>query len=238
MARERSIFSKLFIVEDDKGAAPASKDLDAQISAMTNAVSSAPSDAPPVSPAVELTADSDLSFPEGVEFGTIYTEAGVPAATFPIEKLAKVVEGLNQLDPTTKKTAVAAMDAADDTWNITDVIADGNAKIAALRAYLGDINGCEAAINAEINDRVNANQERKTKRLEDIDAQIAKLTAEREAAITEASTQSTNLRAQGAAASEAAERERTRINAAIKGHEGLVVLFGVAAAPSSTPSNK
>lgn len=229
MARKPSLFEKLgLIVPEGEPSAPAPSlaDLDAQLANLTSAVSSAPSAAPAASASPSFQDEADLSLPEGVDFATIYAEGDVPATPFTIEKLAKLVDGLNQLDASTKKTAVSAMDAADDSWKIEDVIADGQAKIAALNAYLGDIAACEAAINEEVNRRVNENQSQKGKTLEDLDARIAKLQADREAAISEAAARASSLRAQSAAAAEAAERERTRITNAIKGHQGLVALFG------------
>lgn len=237
MARKPSLFEKLGLIVPDEtstqASAPSLADLDAQLADLTSAVSSTPSAAPAVSSSPSFAANTDLVLPEGVDFPTIYAEATVAPTSFSIEKLAKLVEGLNQLDAATKKTAVSAMDAADDSWKIEDVLADGQAKIAALTAYLGDITACETAINEEVNRRVNENQVQKAKSLEDLDAKIAKLQAEREAAISEAATEASSLRAQSAAAAEAAERERTRITAAIKGHEGLVSLFGSTTTPST-----
>lgn len=241
MTRKRNLFEKLgLIVPEGNDAASVSSpdDLDARLAELSSAVASTPSTAPSVPTAPAFTADDDLVLPEGVDLATIYAEASVPAAAFPIEKLAKLVEGLNQLDAATKRTAVSAMDAADDSWNIDDVLSDGRKKIGALQNYLSEINACEQAINDEVNKRINDNQASKAKSLEDIDAKIAALQAEREKAISDAASESSNLRAQGAAAAEAAERERTRINTAIKGQEGLVSLFGATVAPSSTPSNK
>lgn len=240
MARKRNLFEKLgLIVPEGADAAPAATDdLDARLAELSSAVASTPSEAPSVPAAPQFTADDDLVLPEGVDLATIYAEASVPAATFPIEKLAKLVEGLNQLDASTKRTAVSAMDAADDSWNIEEVLADGRNKIGALQNYVVEINACEQAINGEVNKRINENHASKAKSLEDIDAKIAALQADREKVISDAASEASNLRAQASAAAEAAERERTRITTAIKGQEGLVSLFGAAVAPSSTPSNK
>jgi hypothetical protein len=220
----------LFIVDDAQKEAPApSTDIDALFNGAQN-----PPAPPPSASTSPVSGDQNLILPEGVELAAIYAQAGVPAAAFPIEKLAKLIEGMNQLDAATKKTVVAAMDAADDLWDIASVIADGKAKRAALTAYKGDVASGERAINDEIARRLDANQADKAARLADIDRQIAALQGRREETISETSTVAATLRVQGSAAAEAAERERNRIDDAIRGLDGLIALFDTAAASASS----
>jgi hypothetical protein len=220
----------LFIVDDSPKVTPApAADIDALLKGSLSPPAPSPA-GPAASPlpasAAPASGDQDLILPEGVELTAIYTEAGVPAAPFPIEKLAKLIDGMNQLDAATKKTVVAAMDSADDLWDIASVVADGQAKRAALTAYQSEVAAAERAINAEISRRLDANQADKAARLADIDRQIAALQSKREEAITETSNVAATLRAQGAAATEAGERERERIDTAIRGFDGLIALFG------------
>jgi len=227
----------LFIADDTPSttSAPA-PDIDTVLKGALN-----PSTSPPLANTVPVSGDQavldqaaldqDLVLPEGVELTAIYTEAGISAVSFPIEKLAKLIEGMNQLDVATKKTAVAAMDAADESWDIASVIADGKAKRAALAAYQENVSSAERAINAEITHRLDANQADKAARLADIDQQIAALQGKREAMIAEAANVAATLRAQGSAAADAGERERNRINNTIRGFDGLIALFD--ATPSS-----
>ena len=227
MSTGSSFLRRLFIAEDQTQATPSpSVDIDALLRDTLNpssqSVSSASASATlPVS----ASGDPDLVVPEGVDLSLIYTEANVPAVPFSIEKLAKLIEGLNQLDAATKKTAVAAMDAADEGWDIASVIADGTVKRAALTSYLSDISSVEQAVGAEITRRLDLNQADKASRLASIDEQIAALNAQREEAIAATANVSATLRAQGAAAAEAGERERTRIAHAIRGFDGLIALF-------------
>lgn len=221
----------LFITDDTPGAEPTpAADIDALLRGSPPADSAA---SPLPSSSASVSADQDLILSEGVELQTIYAQAGVAPASFTIEKLAKLIDGLNQLDAATKKTAVAAMDAADDSWDIASVIADGKAKRTALTAYQDDVSSTERAINAEITRRLDANQADKAARLADIDQQVAALQSKREEAIAEAAHAAAALRAQGASATEAGERERTRINNTIRGFDSLIALFD---ATSSTPS--
>ena len=186
---------------------------------------------PPAAPS--FTPDSDLVLSEGVELNVIYAEASVPTVAFPIERLAKIVDGLNQLDTATKKVVIASMDAADDTWTVDDVLGDARAKIAALRSYMDSLSELDQELNAEVSRRIEAAQAARQTAVDDLEAEIAALQAEREQVITSTATQVAQLRAQGTSASEAADRERLRITTAIKQHDTLASLFTTL---PSTPS--
>lgn len=71
---------------------------------------------------------------EGLSFEQLYREAQVPHSPFPAEKLLKLLDGLRAMDPTTRKAAVMAMDAADDAWTVDDAVLDAERKCRALRA--------------------------------------------------------------------------------------------------------
>ena len=197
-------------------------------------------DALPASPPADIApppADGtkDLVLPEGVELASIYKQAGITGVAFSIEKLAKLVDGLNQLDAATKKTAVAAMDAADDSWDIASVIADGKAKRAALASYQNSVSSTERAISAEITRRLDANQADKASRLANFDQQIAALQSQREKAIADAASVASTLRAQATAAAEASERERNRISNTLRDFDSLITLFD-AISPTTSAS--
>lgn len=69
---------------------------------------------------------------EGRAFDEIYLEAAVPPAAYPAEKLIKVLDGLKAMDPTTRRAAVLAMDAADDDWSVADAVLDAQRKVRSL----------------------------------------------------------------------------------------------------------
>lgn len=235
MSKPKSLlnFLKNALVETDAPSdAPTVNDTNALISDLT-ASGSIPE--APHAPAPVFTPEDDLTLPEGVPLENIYAQANVPAVGYTIERLDKLVEGLNQLDAATKRTAVAAMDAADDSWKIEDVIGDARTKVAALVGYQGDITELEQAIIAEVDTRLNANSTAKAATLKDFDARIAELAVQREQAIAASSAEATTLRATAAAASEAAERERNRINTPITRFGTLITLFD-ATASTTTPS--
>lgn len=75
------------------------------------------------------------AIPEDVPFERLYADASTPAATYPAEKLLKVLDGLKAMDPHTRKAAVLAMDAADDAWSVADAVLDAERKIGVLDKY-------------------------------------------------------------------------------------------------------
>lgn len=70
---------------------------------------------------------------EGASLDELYRSAQVPDSPFPAEKLLKLLDGLRAMDPATRKTAVIAMDAADDAWTVEDAVLDAERKRRALR---------------------------------------------------------------------------------------------------------
>ena len=62
----------------------------------------------------------------------IYAAAGVGPSPFPAERLLKVLDGLKALDPSARKAAVLALDAADDSWSVDDTLLDAERKTRAL----------------------------------------------------------------------------------------------------------
>ena len=93
---------------------------------------SAPEAAPPVPEFLQ-------ALPEGVapadiarKPDDIYAAAGVGPSPFPAERLLKVLDGLKALDPSARKAAVLALDAADDSWSVDDTLLDAERKTRAL----------------------------------------------------------------------------------------------------------
>jgi hypothetical protein len=81
-----------------------------------------------------LEVPANTAVPEHISFDSLYARAGVAASPFPAEKLLKLLDGLRAMDSATRKSAVMAMDAADDAWTIDDCLLDAERKCAALLA--------------------------------------------------------------------------------------------------------
>ena len=68
-------------------------------------------------------------------FEQVYKKASVPSSNYSAEKLIRLLDGLKAMDANTRKIAIAAMDAADETWTIQDPLDDARQKITALQSY-------------------------------------------------------------------------------------------------------
>lgn len=192
------------------------------------------SDGDPAPAAADQTAPGDASgyeIPEGVAFDTIYRDAQVPETAFPIERLQKLIDGLRQLDPTTQKAAVLAMDAADESWTIEDVLKDAQRKTDALHAYSESTTAKLADIEKAIESDIATMNSAKDSAIADLRAQIAQLQQKLEATTGQHASDISTLAARKASAQQAAERERQRVNERITGINNLIHPF-----LSSTPT--
>jgi hypothetical protein len=168
---------------------------------------------------------ADYVLPEGVAFEQLFQEAGVPDAAFPIERLQKLIEGLRQLDPTTQKAAVLAMDAADETWTIEGVLKDAQLKTDALHAYLDRVTAKTAQIQGNIERDIAGMTSAKDSAITDIQAQIAELQKKLEATASQHASGISTLAGKKTTAQQAADRERQRVNECINRINNLIHPF-------------
>ncbi len=82
-----------------------------------------------------LSNDGPVPDVSGLSLAQIYANAGVVAASYPAERLLRLLDGLKAMEEGTRRQAIAAMDAADDTWTIADPLHDASLKIAAIEAH-------------------------------------------------------------------------------------------------------
>ena len=94
----------------------------------------APSD-PATSPRLNTPSVTDCVV-SALSFEQIYSQANIPPVSFPAERMLKVLEGLAGMDQSNRRAAIAAMDAADETWSIEGVIQDASQKAQALTQHL------------------------------------------------------------------------------------------------------
>jgi hypothetical protein len=101
--------------------------------------------APPSEPAPTPTSDTSIHFDDMVltthskpslSLDQVYQTAAIPVAPYPAERLMRLIEGLRAMDEGTRRQAIQAMDAADDTWSMDDPIRDASAKAAAIDSYV------------------------------------------------------------------------------------------------------
>ena len=163
-------------------------------------------------PASEPVATDECEIAEGKALDEIYAGAGVASSPFPAERLLRLLDGLRAMDAVTRKTAVLAMDAADDNWQIADPVLDAQRKIAALDGYKqyldAQVRGSEKNTTASIGE-ISARQEQT---VAEIRKQIHELEQLLERELARSTQEITRLDAVLRATREAAARERHRMD--------------------------
>ena len=204
---------------------------DADIDAIIRRAAQA--EAPPPLPHADDDASGDtdagasdiVGVEEGLTFADIYGRQGVAEAQFPVERLLKLVDGLRALDPTTRRAAITAMDVADETWSMDDVLADADAKMAALRGHQRQMQGAADGVVQANRERVAALESSRDGRLAELRQQIAALEAQIQEAVGSTAADVAKLQSESESNKAALLRETQRIDAHILNLEELVAQF-------------
>lgn len=178
--------------------------------------------------ATEPPAEQAAALPgieEGLSFADIYARQGLAEAAFPIERLQKLVEGLRTLDPTTRRAAITAMDVADETWSMEQVLADADAKVAALRGHQRHLQGGAEALVQHNGERIAALEASRDTRVADLRRQIAALEAQVQDAIGAAAADVARLHSESESNKAALQRETQRLDAQIAAIADLAAQF-------------
>lgn len=140
------------------------------------AVATAPAD-PGMAPAQPQPEAGALALGGGapLDFEAIYAHAGIAPALYPAERLLRLLDGLSAMDEATRRMAIQAMDAADESWSIDDPLADAAAKAQGLAAHAEQLRQNLQALQAESQQKLQAIAERQDKVVGDIRQQIAEL---------------------------------------------------------------
>jgi hypothetical protein len=208
----------------DTGSGDADIDAIIRRAARAESPASAPaSPAPPPMPSAALQAPAGVE--EGLAFADIYARQGLSEAGFPVERLLKLVEGLRTLDPATRRAAIMAMDIADETWSMDQVLADADAKVAALRGHQRQLQGTADAIVQANRERIAALETSRDSRVAELRQQIAALEAQIQDAIGTTAADVAKLHSESEANKAALLRETQRIDAHILNLDELTAQF-------------
>ena len=180
-------------------------------------------------PSAREDAPEAIGVGEGLTFADIYLRQNVSEAQFPVERLLKLVEGLRALDPTTRRAAIMAMDIADETWSMDQVLADADAKVAALRGHQRQMQGAADGIVQANRERVAALESSRDGRLAELRQQIAALEAQIQDVVGTTAADVAKLQSESESNKAALLRETQRIDAHILNVEELVAQFRPAA---------
>lgn len=93
----------------------------------------------------------------GIEVGpfeALYAAANLGGSPYPAEKLLRLLDGLQAMDEQTRRMAVLAMDAADDSWTIADPVMDAKRKIKVLADTKSGLDRSLAAAEQKVQDEI------------------------------------------------------------------------------------
>jgi chromosome segregation ATPase len=183
-------------------------------------------------PPAQVSPEADYVLPEGMSIELIYQAASVPSSNYTVERLGKLVEGLKQLDSATQRAAILAMDSADDTWSIEDILQDARKKVDALQAYSNQTASKVTRIRENIQNDVQRLAAEKDQSIANIQTQIAELQRLLESTISQHAAETAKLNSQALSAQQAVDREQQRMSEQIGKINTLVLPF---TSSTSTP---
>lgn len=169
----------------------------------------------PVSEPVGQVMAVETLIPEGLDIADIYADANIGSSPYSYEKFVKLIDGLAALDDTAKKAALAAMDAADDTWTVGDISNDLAVKRAALVQYQRDIEATVVDLEGKATAAIADTKTLSDERVAAMRAQIAELEQNIQHEFQATGKTIGELHAQLAANKSAGERESQRIGAVV-----------------------
>lgn len=170
--------------------------------------------------------EASLGFEEGLDPQLIFAKQAVPKASFSAERLQKLLDGLGALDADTRKIAIQAMDASDDSWAMGDTMDDAVNKVQALADYeqtLAELVRKHVAKNtaqaADIEKKSNAEVAELHQQIEALQKQIETISQNSAAELAK-------LNAESEAAKSSYTRECARLDAVSANYQQLIDLFG------------
>jgi hypothetical protein len=229
MASLKKILQAARLIESTAPQAPPvpaeDSDIDAIIRRAAEAETRSSTPPPPMPTAAGEVAPAMAGVEEGLDVAQIYARQGVVDAGFPVERLIKLVDGLKALDPTTRRAAISAMDVADETWSMDQVLADADAKIAALRGHQRHLQGNADALVQANQARIAALESSRDTRLADLRQQIAALEAQIQDAVGATAADVARLQSESESNKAALARETQRLDAQVLSLEELAAQF-------------
>ena len=218
---------KLGLVELDEGERPMDPgsvdDLAApaeETAASTTPADTGPPDLPPFVPEVPSQVAENRAFED------IYGEHRIPPSPYSAEKLVKVLEGLRAMQPEMRRTAVMAIDSADDSWAVEDAVLDAQRKIKALEAAKQGLLQAAQVAASQAHSDLEAREKQQQETITHIRGQISELEAMLAREVEGAARDKAEIQAAKRAAEEAGLRERMRLDAQIAVLQEIPRTFG------------
>ena len=133
---------------------------------------------PPLPPSAHVAPVSAAApaFIEGRSFDQIYAEQGcVPPAPKTVDEVIRFLDGLKAMPTAVQHQALDAMDQADTTWTIEDVILDAHNKVEALRRASQSLQATVQVARQRCQEEMDAQDQLSAAATEKIGAEIASL---------------------------------------------------------------
>jgi hypothetical protein len=205
---------KVGLIDVDEPVDAASAVSDASPPSAQASVARAATSAPAEEPLSADLVSADIV--ESIPLEQIYADGQVPSCPYPAEKLLKVLAGLKAMDVGTRRAAIAAMDAADDSWRIEDVLLDAECKIKALQTRKKMLAAQAQASDAEAAARVSEREAQQQQALDNVRKQIADLQALMEREVAKATADKAAALAKAQSTRGAGTRETLRLDQEIE----------------------
>lgn len=204
------------------------------VSAINPVTEPLPVEPEPVAVSLPVSPDGNAVV-EGLGFDIIYTNAGLPHSPFPAERLLKLLDGLRAMDAATRKMAVLAMDAADDSWVIDDPIADAGLKIRILDGYKQSLTARIRETEEQTAARISEVHRSQAENADIIRRKMTELEQLLQEDIAQSARQAGELEAALRASRETAAREARRVDQEIERLREIPAHFTPPATPSTQP---
>lgn len=182
----------------------------------------------------DAAAGGDLAVAEARPFEAIYADHALAASPFPAERLLKVLDGLAALEPSARKTAVAALDAADDAWTIDDSVLDAERKVRILETYRGQVEEDTRGQLAQAKAQAEARDQQHQANVARIRQQIADLEGLLEREVARAAQETEQIHAQARACKDACARETARVDDEVARLRRIAEIFAAPAPAAAT----
>jgi hypothetical protein len=182
---------------------------------------------PAPAPLLDTTQPASALSGEPLSFEQIYAQQNVPAMPYSVEKLMKVIEGLRAMPREMQLSAINAMDAADDTWTMQDVLLDTERKTAALRAHQTQLAAQVQAAEQQMQQQLSSIDAEHQQKSEGLRKQLEQLQALLERTTKETSERQTAAREEFARARAASEQHTAEINTMLTRFGDITKLLAV-----------
>lgn len=192
----------------------------------------------PMAPAP--TADSSSTLADGpaphgnwsLDWASLYAQAGVPPATYPAERLLRLIDGLSAMDEATRRVALRAMDEADESWTLKDPLDDAQAKADVLGHHSDRLAQELTALEHDIGLRLEQVHAGSEQALGEIRRQIGEMEALMAREAARAAQEVAALEAMRARAREQTAGQRAALQQQRRALLDLLTRYGVATEPS------